>query len=244
MRSIWTALRYVLTCGRRICAQGVLWGNRRDLGRNSILILPGFLIARGHTPLCVEKLLIPTSLVRSIMPLAALAGLLAATVLTATERTVKISPVRVPRVRQEANAAVLTVNRTACQTGMIAQDRIECRLILTNNRTSAIVLMPIRAKCKELPGGYHKNARFSVKMLIVFDTPSSYELDAHASRSRARFFIGSAKENHPVADTTGPFHSNDLGCLAPLLLSRSPASATSPLLGKKNQLKSARSKPN
>jgi hypothetical protein len=80
------------------------------------------------------------------MLLALLVRLLAPAVLTASERTVKISSMRVPRVRQEANGTVSAVNRTACQTGMIAQDRIECELILTNKRTSAIVLMPIRAK--------------------------------------------------------------------------------------------------
>jgi hypothetical protein len=53
---------------------------------------------------------------------------------------------------------------------MIAQDGIERDLILTNKRASAIVLMPIRAKFKEFPGGYDKNARFSVKMLTLFFT--------------------------------------------------------------------------
>ena len=114
--------------------------------------------------------------------------------LTAPEWTVEIPPMRVPRVCQEANGTVTAVDRTACQTAIIAQDRIERSLILTNKRTSAIVLMPIRAKTKEFPGGYNKNARFSVKMLISFDTPSSYELDAQASRSRARFFCESAQK--------------------------------------------------
>jgi hypothetical protein len=120
--------------------------------------------------------------------LAALVRLLAAMMLTASERTVKVPPIRVTRMRQEANAAVAAVDRTACQTAIVAQDRIERDLILTNKRASAIVLVPIRAKRKELPGGYDKNARFSVKMLICSDTPSSYELDANASRARARFF--------------------------------------------------------
>jgi len=68
---------------------------------------------------------------------------------------------------------VAAADRTACQTGTIAQDRIERQLILTNKRASAVVLMPIRTKRKEFPGGYDKKARFSVKMLILFDTPSS-----------------------------------------------------------------------
>ena len=124
------------------------------------------------------------------MLLAPLVRLLAPAVLTASERTVKISSMRIPRMRQKANPTMAAVDRTACQTGIIAQDRIERCLILTNKRTRAIVLMPIRAKRIEFPGGDDKNARFSVKMLIVFCTPSSYELDADAARSRARFFIG------------------------------------------------------
>lgn len=104
------------------------------------------------------------------MLLAPLVRVLAAAVLTASKRTVEIPPIGVPRMRQEANGAVAAVGRTACQTGTIAQDRIERCLILTNKPTSAIVPMPIRAKTKEFPGGDDKNARFSVKMLILFFT--------------------------------------------------------------------------
>ena len=82
----------------------------------------------------------------------------------------------------------------ACQIRTIAQHRIESRLILTNKRDSAIVLVPIRVKRKEFPGCYDKNDRFSVKMLM-FDITSSYELDAQASRSRARFFCGSPQKD-------------------------------------------------
>jgi len=141
-----------------------------------------------------STIVVPTPFVRSIVPLAPLVRSLAATVLAASERTVKIRSIRVPRVRQEANGTVAAVDRTDCQIRMIAQDRIERDLILTDKRADTIVLMPIRAKRKEFPGGYDKNARFSVKMLIVLDTPSSYELDAHASRSRARFFMDQRKK--------------------------------------------------
>jgi hypothetical protein len=80
------------------------------------------------------------------------------------------------------------VDGTACQIGMIAQDGIQRQLILTNKRASAVVLMPIRAKRKKFPDGYDKNARFSVKMLIVFCMSSSYPLDAKSSSGRARIF--------------------------------------------------------
>ena len=77
---------------------------------------------------------------------AALVGLLAAMVITATERTVEILPMRVPRMRQEANSTMAAVDRAACQIGMIAQDGVERELILPNKRKGAVVLVPIVAK--------------------------------------------------------------------------------------------------
>jgi len=174
------------------------------LGRSGNRLILPVLIARCHTPLCVEKLLVPTSRVRSIVLSAPCIRLLAAAVLTATERAVEIPPIGVSRMRQKANGAVTAVDCTACQTGMIAQDRIQRGLVLTNKRTGTIVLMPVRAKRKEFPGGYDKNARFSVKMLIVLGTPSSYELDAKASRSRARFFCQSAQKDRRSDRMTHP----------------------------------------
>jgi len=125
-------------------------------------------------------------------------------VLAASERTVEIPPIGVPRMAQKANRAVTAVDRAACQTGMIAQDRVQRGLVLTNKRMGAIVLMPIRVKFKNFPGGYDKNAKFSVKMLSVFDTPSSYKLDANASRCRARFFCGSAQKDRRSDRMTDP----------------------------------------
>jgi hypothetical protein len=129
-----------------------------------------------------------TATVRSIVLLAPLVGLLATVVLTAAERAAEIPPIRVPRMCQKANSTVAAVDRTACQIGTIAQDGIQRDLILTNKRTSAIVLMPIRAKRENLAGSYDKNARFSVKILILLYMSSSYELDANASRGRAGIF--------------------------------------------------------
>jgi len=90
---------------------------------------------------------------RSIVLLAPLVGLLAAMVLTATERAEKIPPIRVPPMRQEANSTVAAMDRTVHQTGMIAQDGIERELILTNKRIGAVVPVPIRPKLKEFPDG-------------------------------------------------------------------------------------------
>ena len=73
-------------------------------------------------------------------------GLLAAVVLTATEGAAEILASGIAGMRQKANAAVATENRTACQTGMIAQEGIERQLILTNKPVGAVGLMPIRTK--------------------------------------------------------------------------------------------------
>jgi hypothetical protein len=120
--------------------------------------------------------------------LAPLVGLAAAVVLAAPERATEILSMCVSRMSQEANPTMAAVDRTACQIGMIAQDGIQRQLILTNRRASAIVLMPIRAKRKKFPDGYDKNARFSVKMLIVFCMSSSYSFAAKAASGRARIF--------------------------------------------------------
>ncbi len=73
-------------------------------------------------------------------------GLLPAAVLMATEGAAEILAFGITWMRQKANAAVATENRTACQTGMIAQEGIERQLILTNKRVGAVGLMPIRTK--------------------------------------------------------------------------------------------------
>jgi hypothetical protein len=73
-------------------------------------------------------------------------GLLAAVVLTATERAAEIPPVRVPWMSEKANSTMAAVSRTACQIGTIAQDGLQRQLILTNKRVGAVVLVPVRAK--------------------------------------------------------------------------------------------------
>ena len=143
-----------------------------------------------------------TATVRSIVLLASLVGLLTTVVLAATERAAEIPPIRIPRMGQKANSTVAAVDGTACQTGMIAQNGIERELILTNKRTDAVVLMPIRAKREEFPGGYDKNAKFSVKMLIRFCMSSSYSLDANASSGRAGIFHGfTPKSKQSITET-------------------------------------------
>ena len=108
--------------------------------------------------------------------------------LTTTERAEEILPIRIPRMCQEANSTAAAADRTACQTRMIAQDGIQREVILTNQRTSMVVLMPIRAKREEFPESYDKNAKFSVRMLILLCMSSSYSLDANASSGRTGIF--------------------------------------------------------
>jgi hypothetical protein len=110
--------------------------------------------------------------------------------LAATEFAAKVPPIRIPRMREEANLTTAAVDRTACQTGMLAQDGIQRPLILTNERTGAVVLMPIPANRKEFADGYDKKAKFSVRILRLFCISPSYSLDAIASRGRPGIFIG------------------------------------------------------
>ena len=109
-------------------------------------------------------------------------------VLTATELTAEVPPIRISRMRQEANSAVATVHRALSPIRTIAQDGIQRELILTNKRISAVVLVPIARKGENLLQRYDKNSRFSVMMRILYDTPSSYRIEAKASRGRTRFF--------------------------------------------------------
>ena len=100
----------------------------------------------GLASLAIEALLIPASLVGLIVPLASLGGLLATVCRSATEGAAEILPACIPRMREETNSTVATLDRTVFQIRTIAQDGIEPELILTNKRTGAVVLVPILAK--------------------------------------------------------------------------------------------------
>jgi hypothetical protein len=134
--------------------------------------------------------------------LATLVGLLAAMVLAATELAAEIPTIRVPRMSQEANPTMAAADRTACQTGMIAQNGIQSELILTNKPTDAVVLVPILAKTINFRQNDDKNAKFSVRMLIRFCMSSSYSLDANASSGRAGIFYGFTPKSEPSTTAT------------------------------------------
>ena len=165
---------------------------------------------------------------------APLVGLLATMVLTATELAAEISAIRIPRVGQKANSTMAAVDRTACQIATTAQDGIQRQLILTNKRTGAVVLMPVLAKCREFRDRYDKNARFSVKMLSVLCMSSSYRLDAHASRCRARIFCRSAQKTADLR-SRNEYICQHLSCFAHLRRSQRFAASHKLLLGNKEQ---------
>jgi hypothetical protein len=156
----------------------------------------------------VETLLVPSALGRSIVLLAPRVGALTATVLPTAKLATEIQPARVAGMREEANPAVAAAHCATLQVRTVSQDGIQRDLILTNERLGAIVLVPILAKGKNFRDGYSKTTRFSVKMLIVFGIPSSYPLNAQASRGRAGIFHASAETITPRIRTTDPRVSN------------------------------------
>jgi hypothetical protein len=150
---------------------------------------------------------------------------------TATKRAAKIPPAGIARMREKANRTVATAHRTVCQVEPIAQGGIDCVLVLTNKRTSAIELVPISPKRKDFGDRDDKNAKFSVRMWRVLCMTSSYKLDAQASRRGTRFF------HAPSQDRARTIAQNSNRNAAPKtrnVPSTSPARHFQrPLLGKK-----------
>lgn len=136
----------------------------------------------------IETFLLPFPGRRSVVRGTPLAGTLFPMVLPAAERATQIQTTCVPRMSEKPNPAVNTESQTAVQLGIGLQDRVQRGLILADKRVGAIVLVPIIAKRENFLDCYDKKARLSVIMRIVSFTPSSYFIDAKASRGRARFF--------------------------------------------------------
>ena len=111
-----------------------------------------------------------------------LVGSLTAMLFTAAEGTTQVLTTCIAGMGQETNPTVAADNRAVRQIRTVTQDGVQRELILTNKRTGAVVLMPILAKRENFRDGYDKIARFSVKMLSGLSIPSSYSLDAKASR--------------------------------------------------------------
>ena len=155
-------------------------------------------------PTTIETLLLAFSGGRSIVRGTPLTGLLPAMVPSTAEWTTQIPPTDVPRMREKANPAVRAVSNAAEKLGVGLQNRVQRRLILPDKRLGAVILVPIRAKREKLLDGYSKKTRLSVMIPIVVDTPSSYLLDANASRGRARFFVRAGQQLATTARTNDP----------------------------------------
>ena len=84
------------------------------------------------------------------------------------------------------------------------EDGIQRDLIFLEQRLRTSVLMPILAKGEELVNGDAKKANRAVILSIVFDTPSSYLSEAHASRGGTRFFMRCGPHSANTASTTAP----------------------------------------
>ena len=152
----------------------------------------------------IEPLLLPHSGGRSIVGGAPSAAALPPMVLPAAERTTQVPSAGVAGMREKANIAVRTEDDAAAKLGVGPQDRVQCGLILPDQRPGAIVLMPIRANREKLLDGDGKKARLSAILAIVLYTPSSYLFDANASRGRARFFVRDRQGSVAAVRTTDP----------------------------------------
>jgi len=152
----------------------------------------------------IQPFLLPPADGRLIVGGTALAGTLPPVTLPTPERTPQVPPTCVAGMREEANPAVRAVREAPLKLGMGLQDRVQRGLILPDKRPGAIVLVPIRAKRENLLEGYGKKAKLSVTMWSVLCTPSSYPLDANASRGRARFFLRQGQGSAKTVRTNGP----------------------------------------
>jgi hypothetical protein len=119
--------------------------------------------------------------------------------LAATERTAQILTADVARMREEPNPAVFAGRRATGQLGASLQNGVERDLILTNKRTSTLLLVPILAKRENLLDAYDEKARFSAMLRIVSFMSSSYLLDAKAPRGRTRIFFPLSPQNRPTS---------------------------------------------
>ena len=133
-----------------------------------------------------------------------LTGTLPAMVLPAAEGTAQVQATCAAGMGEKPNPAVNAVRDATPQFRMRLQNRVQPGLILPDKRLGAIVLVPIGAKREKLLDGDGKKARLSVTMRSVFDTPSSYLIDANASRGRARFFMRYGESDPSIANTTDP----------------------------------------
>jgi hypothetical protein len=102
--------------------------------------------------------------------------------LAAAERAAQILTAGVARMGKEPNPAVLAAHRATGQLGTSLQNGVERGLILTNKRTSTLLLVPILGKRENPLDAYEEKARSSAILWILSFMLSSYLLDAEAPR--------------------------------------------------------------
>jgi hypothetical protein len=166
----------------------------------------------------VTKLFLPLGLGLLVVSPAAFPAQFPAMMLAAPERAVQILTDRVARMREEPNLAVLAMHRATGQFGTSLQNGVERDLILTNKRTSTLLLVPILGKRENLLDADDEKARLSAMLRILSFMPSSYLLDAKAPRGgrgfSSRFHLKADQPRRP--NTPRPkAHPAAIPCPAP-----------------------------
>jgi hypothetical protein len=125
-------------------------------------------------------------------------------VASAAERATQIQPTGVAGMREKPYPALHAASYATLQVGMRPQDRVQRGLILTDKRLGAIILVPIWSKRENSLDGYGKKAKLSVTIFRLSCTPSSYFIEARASRGRARFSMRYCKGSPQPVGATDP----------------------------------------
>jgi hypothetical protein len=98
----------------------------------------------------VTKLFLPFGLGLLVVSPAAIPAQFPAMMLAAAEWATQILAVAVARMREEPNPAVFAVRRATAQLVTSLQNGVQRDLILTNKRTSTLLLVPILGKSENL----------------------------------------------------------------------------------------------
>jgi hypothetical protein len=122
---------------------------------------------------------------------------------SATERATQIAPTGVTRMCQEPNPAVDAVDGTATELRIRRQHRVQRGLVLPNERISAIILVPIRAKRENLLDADNKKARLSITIGGALYTLPSYRPGAPAPRGRTGIFVALTKKSGTASRSNG-----------------------------------------
>ena len=182
--------QWQLDCARQVTWQRLVRGLRgRDLAMRVLTALRAGCRGEAAAPPTIETILLSFARGRAVVGGTPLTGTLLAMAPSATERATQVLTTCVTRMRQKPNPTVHASHRAAAQFRMGLEYRVQRGLVLPDQRVGAIVLVPIRSKRETLLDGDDKKARLSVRIRMVCCTPSSYLVDAKASRGRARILV-------------------------------------------------------